>query len=125
VVHTIKSYLVENKFAGLGRRLALSRRERSSHRLGREPIATAVGDGGCCGGDRGHSVVNPCSLAFFDRHLKGKPAALLDGPAEQYPGVLFESRRLSGGRALDPSWIGLPMFDPALPIGLLHSVNLP
>ncbi len=28
-------------------------------------------------------IVNAYSLAFFDRHLKGQPAALLDGPAAQ------------------------------------------
>jgi predicted dienelactone hydrolase len=51
---------------------------------------------------RAHSIVNAYSLAFFDRHLKDRPAALLDGPAEQYPEVLLETRRPSpsqkGGR---------------------------
>jgi hypothetical protein len=33
------------------------------------------------------------SLAFFDRHLKGLPAGLLDDPAEHYPEVRLETRR--------------------------------
>jgi hypothetical protein len=48
---------------------------------------------GPIGVQRAHQIVNAHSLAFFDRHLKGRPAALLDGPAEQYPEVLFEARR--------------------------------
>ncbi len=32
------------------------------------------------------------SLAFFDRHLGGRPAELLQGPARQYPDAVFESR---------------------------------
>ena len=45
------------------------------------------------GAQRAHRIINAYSLAFFDRHLKGQPAALLDGPAAQYPEALFESRR--------------------------------
>jgi hypothetical protein len=30
---------------------------------------------------------------FFDRHLKGMRATLLDGPAAQYPEVRFDTRR--------------------------------
>ena len=33
------------------------------------------------------------SLAFFDRHLLGRPAALHDGPAKQYPEMFFETRQ--------------------------------
>lgn len=32
-------------------------------------------------------------LAFFDRHLLDHAAGVLEGPAAQYPQVLFESRR--------------------------------
>jgi hypothetical protein len=39
-----------------------------------------------------HRIVNAYLLAFFDRYLKGRTAALLDGPAERYPEVLFETR---------------------------------
>lgn len=42
---------------------------------------------------RANTIINAYSLAFFDRHLEGRPAALLVGPAERYPEVLFETRR--------------------------------
>ena len=42
---------------------------------------------------RAHRIINAYSLAFFNRHLMGRPAVLLDGPAELYPEVLFETRR--------------------------------
>jgi hypothetical protein len=42
---------------------------------------------------RSRSILDSYTLAFFDRHLKGLPAALLDGPSEQFPEVLFETRR--------------------------------
>jgi hypothetical protein len=42
---------------------------------------------------RVHRIVNAYTLAFFDRHLKGKPAPLLDGPAAQYPEMHFDTRR--------------------------------
>lgn len=38
---------------------------------------------------RGFDIINAYSLAFFDRYLEGRPAALLDGPSKQYPEVLF------------------------------------
>jgi hypothetical protein len=41
---------------------------------------------------RGFDIVNAYSLAFFDQHLEGHPAALLDGPSRYYPEVLFETR---------------------------------
>ena len=41
---------------------------------------------------RAHGIINAYSLAFFDRHLKGRPAVLLDRPAELFPEVPFESR---------------------------------
>jgi hypothetical protein len=56
-------------------------------------LASRVGLSGPVGVQRAHQIVNAYSLAFFDRHLKGRPAALLDGPAEQYPEVRFETRR--------------------------------
>jgi hypothetical protein len=33
------------------------------------------------------------SIAFFNKELKGQSSPLLDGPAEQYPEVRFETRR--------------------------------
>ncbi len=44
-------------------------------------------------GPRAHDIINAYSLAFFDRYLKGRPEALLDGPPSQYPEVLFEKRQ--------------------------------
>jgi hypothetical protein len=42
---------------------------------------------------RAHEIINTYSLAFFDKHLLGRPAKQLDGSAGQSPEVLFESRR--------------------------------
>jgi hypothetical protein len=57
------------------------------------PLAAQLGLAGPISGQRAHDIVNAYSLAFFDRHLLGRQANLLDGPAKQYPEVLFESRR--------------------------------
>jgi hypothetical protein len=57
------------------------------------PLAPTFGLSGPIGAQRAHRIINAYSVAFFDRHLKGRPAALLDGPAEQYPEVCFEARR--------------------------------
>lgn len=42
---------------------------------------------------RAHTILDDMSLAFFDRHLKGASAPLLDNPRERFPEVLYESRR--------------------------------
>ena len=55
------------------------------------PLSRVLGLAGPIGEQRAHGIVNAYSLAFFDRHLLGRPAPLLDGPAKQYPEVLFES----------------------------------
>ncbi len=57
------------------------------------PLGRLLGFTGPIGGVRAHHIINAYSLAFFDRHLKGERGALLDGPAEQYPEVLLETRR--------------------------------
>ena len=57
------------------------------------PIFPKIGFSGPIGSQRAHSIINAYSLAFFDRHLKDHPVALLAGPAVQYPEVLFEARR--------------------------------
>jgi len=57
------------------------------------PLTSWLGITGPIDPERGHRIVNAYSLAFFDRYLKRQPAALLDGPAKQYPEVFFESRR--------------------------------
>jgi hypothetical protein len=48
--------------------------------------------GGPIGSQRAHEIINAYSVAFFDKHLKGEPEALLDGPAAHYPEVIFEKR---------------------------------
>ncbi|MFZ4657991.1 MAG: alpha/beta hydrolase family protein [Caldilineaceae bacterium] len=57
------------------------------------PLAQMIGFSGPIGSQRAHSIINVYTLAFFDRHLKGRRATLLDGPTEQYPDVIFEMRR--------------------------------
>jgi hypothetical protein len=57
------------------------------------PLASQLGLTGPIDGQRAHNIINAFSVAFFDRHLKGQPAALLDRPAEQYPEVLFETHQ--------------------------------
>lgn len=57
------------------------------------PLAAKLGLAGPIDGRHAHEIINAYSLAFFDRHLLGRPANLLDGPAKRYPEVLFESRR--------------------------------
>lgn len=48
---------------------------------------------GPIGGERAHQIVNAYSVAFFDHTLRGRRAPLLEGPSQQFPEVLFESRR--------------------------------
>jgi hypothetical protein len=38
-------------------------------------------------------IIKAYSLAFFDRYLRNRPAALLDGPSELYPDVRVVRRR--------------------------------
>jgi hypothetical protein len=66
------------------------------------PLASRLGLSGPIGAQRAHRIVNAYSLAFFDRHLRGRPAALLDGPAAQYPDVRFEIRRPRSAHRGDP-----------------------
>jgi len=55
------------------------------------PLLPRLGVSGPIDMRRAHDIVNAYSLAFFDRHLRSRPTVLLDGPAEQYPEVLFET----------------------------------
>ncbi|MEI7770002.1 MAG: hypothetical protein WCI67_08445 [Chloroflexales bacterium] len=57
------------------------------------PLTAPLGLTGPINAQRAHMIINAYTVAFFDRHLKGQPAALLDGPAESYPDVRFEARR--------------------------------
>lgn len=56
------------------------------------PLAGRLGLSGLLGAGRSHAILNAYTLAFFERHLKSRPAPLLDGPSAQYPEVLFERR---------------------------------
>jgi hypothetical protein len=55
------------------------------------PAATALGLKGPIDGRRMLEIVQGYTLAFFDHHLRGQPAPLLDGPSADYPEVAFES----------------------------------
>jgi hypothetical protein len=66
------------------------------------PFVRLLGIAGPIPVRRAHSIINAYSLAFFDRHLKGRAAALLDGPAEQYPEVLLETRGGMDAYAREP-----------------------
>ncbi len=57
------------------------------------PLAPWLNLAGPMDGQRAHDIINAYSLAFFDRHLAGRAAKLLDGPTPLYPEVLFESHR--------------------------------
>jgi len=56
------------------------------------PIFSRLGVTGPIDGQRAHNIINAYSRAFFDRHLKDHPAALLNGLEEQYSEVLYETR---------------------------------
>jgi predicted dienelactone hydrolase len=56
------------------------------------PLLQQAGMSGTVGAQRAIAVVNAYSLAFFDAHLKGAPAPLLDGPAPRFPEVRLETR---------------------------------
>jgi predicted dienelactone hydrolase len=58
------------------------------------PLGSLVGLSGPIDAQRAFDIVNAYSLAFFDRHVKGQPAPLLDGPATQYPEVIFSSKEV-------------------------------
>jgi predicted dienelactone hydrolase len=40
-----------------------------------------------------HDITNAYSLAFFNRHLLGQAAVLLDAPASEFPEVMFTARQ--------------------------------
>jgi len=57
------------------------------------PISSQLGMTGPVDSRRMFALINAYSAAFFDRHLRGLPAPLLDGPSPLYPEVRFESRQ--------------------------------
>jgi len=56
------------------------------------PLAGPLGLRGPLDPYRARVIPDAYSLAFFDEHLEGRRAPLLDGPSEQFPEVLFERR---------------------------------
>lgn len=55
------------------------------------PLFSWIGATGPIETQRGFDILNAYSLAFFDRHLMGKSAPLLDGLSDEYPEVLLET----------------------------------
>jgi len=58
------------------------------------PASTPLGLSGPVDGRRGFAIINAYSLAFFDRHLKGASAPLLDGLSADYPEATIRVRRV-------------------------------
>ena len=57
------------------------------------PLFSLMGVTGPVGDRRAHRIVNAYTLAFFDRHLKGRRVVLLEGSADHHPEVSFERLR--------------------------------
>lgn len=57
------------------------------------PLFSWIGAIGPLDKQRAFDIINAYSLAFFDRHLKGKPASLLDGSTDEFPEAVLETRR--------------------------------
>ena len=57
------------------------------------PLFPSMGITGANNGQRSHNIINAYSLAFFDKHLKGRSSPLLDRSAKLYPEVLLETRQ--------------------------------
>ena len=56
------------------------------------PLAHALDIKGPLPGPRAMEINDSYLLAFFDKHLAGRSAPLLDGPSSSYPEVQFEAR---------------------------------
>ncbi len=54
------------------------------------PLSKRIGMSGPISSRRMLRITNDYILSFFDKYLKGKDAALLDGPPLQYPEVIFK-----------------------------------
>lgn len=57
------------------------------------PFSAWLGFTGPIDPERARRLISDFSLAFFERHLKGASADLLDRPSQSYAEVLFETRR--------------------------------
>ena len=51
---------------------------------GWSPITRQLGMNGTIAPERAHEIINAYSLAFFEKHLKGTPSELLDGPSNRF-----------------------------------------
>jgi hypothetical protein len=56
-------------------------------------LLEGFGEGGTIDGKRMAEIQNVYVLTFFDKHLRGMAAPLLDGPSPDYPEVVFRSRQ--------------------------------
>lgn len=61
------------------------------------PLTRWLGVTGPIDGRRALDAMSAYSLAFFDRHLKGRREAMLEGPSARFPEILFESRAAHKG----------------------------
>jgi esterase/lipase len=57
------------------------------------PLFSVLGVSGPISEQRAHQIINGCSVAFFDRHLKGDPSPLLEGLTRSYPEVKFQTHQ--------------------------------
>ncbi|MQA97008.1 MAG: carboxylic ester hydrolase [Streptosporangiales bacterium] len=60
------------------------------------PAAARLGLTGPIAGDRGFTLLNAYSLAFFDRHLRGRHDSLLEGPSPRFPEARFRVNPADG-----------------------------
>lgn len=60
------------------------------------PVTRWLGLTGPIDAHRASRILDAYTLAFFDRHLKGLPARLLDGASQEFPEVSFRTRRPAG-----------------------------
>lgn len=77
---------------------ALARRTRAGHKGGRliallSPLTYRMGLTRPIDLQQAHDIIAGFSVAFFDRELKARTAALLGRPAERFPEVPFATRR--------------------------------
>ena len=57
------------------------------------PLFPLLGLTGPINAQRGFDIVNAYSVAFFNEQLGGQPSSLPNGPSQQYPEVIFSSKR--------------------------------
>jgi len=57
------------------------------------PLMAALGISGRIGPRRITTIIRAYSSGFFDRHLRGRDVALLDGPADEFPEARLEIHR--------------------------------